>query len=51
MPLVTGHKMKNDTLFEEPLTPMDYWDRILARALLTPGCHASEVALLIDFEN
>jgi hypothetical protein len=51
MRLATGHKMKTETRIEEPSTPMDSWDRISARAPLTPGCHASEVALLIDFEN
>jgi hypothetical protein len=51
MRLATGHKMKTETQIEEPSTPMDSWDRISARAPLTPGCHASEVALLIDFEN
>jgi hypothetical protein len=51
MPLATGHKKKTETQIEEPSTSMDYWDRISARAPLTLGCHASEVALLIDFEN
>jgi hypothetical protein len=51
MRLATGHKMNIETQIEEPSTPMDYWDRISARAPLTPGCHASEVALLIDFDN
>jgi hypothetical protein len=51
MRLATGHKMKTETRIEEPSTLMDSWDRISARAPLSPGCHASEVALLIDFEN
>jgi hypothetical protein len=51
MRLATGHKMKIETQIEEPSTLMDSWDRISARAPLTPGCHASKVALLIDFEN
>ena len=51
MRLATGHKMKNETQIEEPSTSMDYWDNISARAPLTFGCHASEVALLIDLEN
>jgi hypothetical protein len=51
MRLATGHKMKNETWIEEPLTLMDSWDRISARASLNPGFHASEVSLLIDFKN
>jgi hypothetical protein len=51
MRLATGHKMKIETQIEEPSTPMDSWDRISSRAPLTHGCHASKVALLIDFEN
>jgi hypothetical protein len=51
MQLATGYKMKTEIQIEEPSTPMDYWDNILARKPLTPGFHASEVALLIDFEN
>jgi hypothetical protein len=43
--------MKTKTHIEEHLTPMDYMDRISAREPLTPKCHASEVVLLIDFEN
>jgi hypothetical protein len=43
MRLATGHKMKTETQIEEPLTPMDSWDRISAIAPLTPRCHASEV--------
>jgi hypothetical protein len=34
--LATGHKMKIETQIEEPSTPMDYWDMILAREPLTP---------------
>ena len=49
--LATAHKMKTKTQIEELLTPMDSWDRISARAPLTPGFHASKVVLLIDFEN
>jgi hypothetical protein len=44
MLLATRHKTKTETWIEEPLTPMDSWDRILAREPLTPRCHASEVA-------
>jgi hypothetical protein len=51
MRLATGHKMKIETRFEEPLTSMDYSDRILGILPLTLGCHASKFALLIDFEN
>jgi hypothetical protein len=51
MQLATGHKMNIETWIEEPLTLMDYWDRISARPPLTPRCHALEVALLIDFDN
>jgi hypothetical protein len=51
MRLAIGHKMKNKTLIEEPSTPMDSWHRIPAREPLTLRFHASEVSLLIDFEN
>ena len=51
MRLATGHKMKNETRIEEPLTPMDSWDRNSSRAPLTHGYHASEVSLIIDFDN
>ena len=51
MRLATGHIMNIETQIEEPLTPMDSWDRISSREPLTHGCHASEVALNIDFEN
>jgi hypothetical protein len=51
MRLATGHKTKTETRIEEPSTPMDSWDRISAREPLTPRFHASEVVLLIDFEN
>ena len=51
MPLATGHKIKNKTQIRELSTSMDYRDRISARAPLTLGCHASEVALFIDFDN
>jgi hypothetical protein len=51
MRLATGHKMKNETQIEESSTPMDSWDRISPREPLTPGCHALEVALLIDLES
>jgi len=47
----TGHKMKIKTRIEEPLSPLDSWHRISSRGPLTLGCHVSEVALLIDFEN
>ena len=49
--LATGHIMNIETQIEEPSTSMDYWDRISARAPLTPWCHASEVFVLIDFGN
>jgi hypothetical protein len=51
MRLSTGHKMKNENRIEEPSTLMDSWDRISDRVPLTPRFHASEVSLLIDFEN
>jgi hypothetical protein len=51
MQLATRHKMKTETRIEESSTSMDSLDRISARAPLTPVCHASEVALLVDFEN
>ena len=51
MPLATGHKKKTETLIKVPSTLMDYWDRVSARAPLTLGFHASEIVLLIDFEN
>jgi hypothetical protein len=51
MPHATRNKMKIETHIEEPLTLMEYWDRISSRQPLTPRCHASETALLIDFEN
>jgi hypothetical protein len=51
MRLATGHKMKTETRIEEPSTPMDSWDRISTIEPLSPGCHASKVALLIYFEN
>jgi hypothetical protein len=43
--------MKTKTHIEELLTLMDYWDMISSRAPVTPGCHASQVSLLIDFEK
>jgi hypothetical protein len=49
--VATGLKMKTKTQIEEPLTLIDSWDRISARAPLTPGWHASKVALIIDLEN
>ena len=51
MQLATGHKTKTETQIDGSLTPMDSSDRILAIAPITPRCHASKVALLIDFEN
>jgi hypothetical protein len=51
MRLATGHKMKTETQIEEPLTLLDSWHMISARAPLTLGSHASEVSLFIDFEN
>ena len=51
MRLAIGHKTNIETWIEEPSTLMDYWDIILSQAPLTPGCHASEVSLLIHFEN
>jgi hypothetical protein len=51
MRLAIGHKMKTETHIVEPLTPLDSWHTILARAPITPGSHASEVALFINFEN
>ena len=51
MRLATEHKMKTETHIEEPLTPMDSWDRISARAPLTPGSNPSEVVFFIDFDN
>jgi hypothetical protein len=51
MQLATGHKMKTETRIEEPLNPMDSWDRISPRSPLTPRFHASKISLLIDFEN
>ena len=51
MQLATGHKKKKETHIKEPSTLIDYWDRISARPPLTPRCHVSEVALLIDFKN
>ena len=51
MQLATGHITNIKTQINEPLTIMDYRDRILSRAPLTHGRHASEVTLLIDFEN
>jgi hypothetical protein len=51
MRLATGPKTKTETRIEELLNPMDSWDRISARSPLTPECHASKFALLIDFEN
>jgi hypothetical protein len=51
MRLATVHKRKTETQIEEPSNPMDSWHRISAREPLTPRCHASEVSLLIDFEN
>jgi hypothetical protein len=40
-----------ETWIEEISAPMDYLDRISSREPLTHGCHASEVPLIIDFEN
>jgi hypothetical protein len=51
MRLATGHKMKTETQIEELSTSMDSWDKIFARAPLTPRFHASKVDLLIDFKN
>jgi hypothetical protein len=51
MRLATGHIMNIETQIKEPSTTIDYWDMISSRAPLTHGCHASEVALIIDFEN
>jgi hypothetical protein len=51
MRLATGNKTKTKTLIEEPSTPMDFWHRILAREPLTLRWNASEVDLIIDFEN
>ena len=51
MRLATGHIANIETQIKELSTPMDYWDRISSRAPLTPGFHALEVALIIDFEN
>jgi hypothetical protein len=42
---------KNETWIEEPLSLLDSWHRISATTPLTPGSHASEVTLFIDFEN
>jgi hypothetical protein len=49
--LENGNKMKIETRIEEPLNSMDYWENISAIPPLTPRFHASEVSLLIDFEN
>jgi hypothetical protein len=51
MRLATGHKTKTETHIEEPSTPMDSWDRIAARAPLTPSSNPSEVVFFIDFDN
>jgi hypothetical protein len=51
MRLAIGHKTKTKTRIEEPLNLMDSLDRISPRETLSPGFHASEVALLIYFEN
>ena len=51
MQLATGHIVNIETRIKELLTPMDYWDMISSREPLTHGYHASEVALIIDFEN
>jgi hypothetical protein len=51
MRLATGHITNIETQIEEPSNMMDSWDRISYRASLTHGFHASEVALIIDFEN
>jgi hypothetical protein len=51
MRLATGHIMNIETHIEEPLTPIDSWDNNSSREPLTHGCHASEVALIIDFKN
>ena len=51
MQLATRHITNIKTQIEEPSTPMDSWDRISSRSPLTHGCHALEVALMIDFDN
>jgi hypothetical protein len=51
MGLATGHITNIETRIEEPSTPMDSRDMISYREPLTHGCNASEVALIIDFEN
>jgi hypothetical protein len=51
MPLAIRHKMKTESWIDEKYTLMDYWDRISSKEPITPRCHASEVVLLLDFEN
>ena len=51
MRLATGYKTKNETQIEELSTPMDSWDNISSISPLTHEFHASEVALIIDFDN
>jgi hypothetical protein len=51
MQIVTAHKTKTENLIEEPSNPFNSWNNILSRSPLTPGSHALEVILFIDFEN
>jgi hypothetical protein len=49
--LQLGIKQKIETRFKEPLSLLNFWHMILARAPLTLSSNPSEVVVFIDFDN